>query len=105
MTASAQFSSAQFDAIGTTWHIDTELPLTAAEYAAVIARIETFDRQWSRFRRGSIVDRIRSGPGIFRMPDDAGPLLALYGKLHELTDGAMSPAVGNGPIPRDSRGP
>ncbi|HEY1134331.1 MAG TPA: FAD:protein FMN transferase [Nocardioides sp.] len=85
-----------FDAIGTRWRIATEAPLTPDVLRAVALRIDAFDRAWSRFRAGSVVDAVRASAGRHRLPDDAGPLLALYDRLHAATDGAMSPAVGDG---------
>lgn len=85
-----------FDAIGTSWRIVTAAPASAAVRRAVADRVDAFDRAWSRFRPDSVVAAVRSGAGRHRMPDDAGPLLDLYDRLHAATDGAMSPAVGDG---------
>ncbi|MDT9591967.1 FAD:protein FMN transferase [Nocardioides zeae] len=85
-----------FEAIGTRWRISTEVPLTSTVVRAVALRVDAFDRDWSRFRAGSVVDAVRAGAGRHRMPDDAGPLLDLYDRLHAATGGAMSPAVGDG---------
>lgn len=86
----------RFDAIGTVWRIDTPVELTADARAAVTARIERFDRDWSRFREDSLVSRIASTPGSARyaLPDDAPPLLDWYGRLYEATGGRVSPLVG-----------
>ncbi|MCU1441201.1 MAG: FAD:protein transferase [Rhodoglobus sp.] len=59
-----------------------------------MARIEVFDRTWSRFRHDSLVARIATTPGVWEFPDDAAPLFDLYRRLYEVTDGAMSPLVG-----------
>ncbi|HEY4226163.1 MAG TPA: FAD:protein FMN transferase [Pseudolysinimonas sp.] len=83
-----------FDAIGTTWRIDTAEPLPDAARRAVAARVERFDHDWSRFREDSLVTRIARHPGRHRLPDDAPALLALYRELYEATDGRVSPLVG-----------
>jgi thiamine biosynthesis lipoprotein len=62
--------------------------------AAIMARIEVFDRTWSRFRDDSLVARIATTPGVWEFPDDAPPLFDLYRRLYEATDGALSPLVG-----------
>ncbi|MDF9717145.1 FAD:protein FMN transferase [Nocardioides sp. ChNu-99] len=85
-----------FEAIGTRWQVDAAVPLTPAARRAVALRVDAFDRDWSRFRAGSVVDALRAGPGRHRLPDDADPLVRLYDALHAATDGAMSPAVGDG---------
>lgn len=93
-----------FDAIGVPWRIgvgsaDTPIgslggPLSAPDLAAVAARIEQFDRDWSRFRDDSLITRIARTPGTWRLPPDAAPLLAIYETLFALTDARMSPLVG-----------
>lgn len=93
-----------FDAIGVPWRIgvgsvETPIgslgsPLAPDDAAAVGARIEQFDRDWSRFRDDSLVARIAREPGSWRLPADAAPLLELYEHLHALTDARVSPLVG-----------
>ena len=85
-----------FEGIGTDWQLDTPRPLSAPERDCVLGLVDRFDRTWSRFRRGSIVDDLRTTAGRHRLPDDAAPLIDLYRVLYRLTDGAMSPAVGGG---------
>jgi len=84
-----------FDAIGTRWTIDTPEPLDDAVLAAVRARVDRFDRDWSRFRDDSWVAEVaRGGAGRYRLPDDAGPLLDAYDVAARCTDGAVHPLVG-----------
>ncbi|MEP6481394.1 MAG: FAD:protein FMN transferase [Rhodoglobus sp.] len=83
-----------FEAIGTGWQVDTTEPVPPVLRAEIAARIETFDRTWSRFRDDSLVSRIARQPGTWQFPDDAPPLFDIYRRLYEATDGAMSPLVG-----------
>ena len=83
-----------FEAIGSPWRIDTPAELTAEHRAAVTARIERFDRDWSRFREDSLVSLIAREPGRHRLPDDAPALLDWYRELYEGTGGHVSPLVG-----------
>jgi len=83
-----------FAAIGTAWSIETAEPVDDAVGAAIDRRIESFDRDWSRFREDSLVARIAREAGVYRLPPEAGPLLDLYRDLYEATDGAVSPLVG-----------
>ena len=92
--ASVRPASISFEAIGTSWQIDTDEPMDAATRAAVMARIDAFDRTYSRFRDDSLVGRIARTPGTVEFPDDAGDLFELYRRLYEATGGAVSPLVG-----------
>ncbi|MEV4422561.1 FAD:protein FMN transferase [Patulibacter sp. NPDC049589] len=82
-----------FEAIGTTWRIDAPVPLHAVA-PAVHALIDRYDRTWSRFRDDSLVAEISRSAGRYAMPPEAGALLGLYRRLHDLTGGAVSPLVG-----------
>jgi FAD:protein FMN transferase len=68
--------------------------LSDSQRAALLERVERFDRDWSRFREDSLVTRISREAGHHRLPDDAGPLLDWYGELYEATGGRVSPLVG-----------
>jgi thiamine biosynthesis lipoprotein len=61
---------------------------------AIAARIEAFDRTYSRFRDDSLVTRVASTAGAHPFPADAGALFDLYRRLYAVTDGAVSPLVG-----------
>ncbi|AYF97468.1 FAD:protein FMN transferase [Protaetiibacter intestinalis] len=84
----------RFDALGTPWRIDTEEPLPDEVRELVAARVERFDRDWSRYRDDSLVARIARHPGRHRLPADAAPLLGLYRELYAATRGRVSPLVG-----------
>jgi thiamine biosynthesis lipoprotein len=83
-----------FEAIGTAWQVDTREPLPADAQAAVLARIDDFDRTWSRFRADSTVSAISQDGGEWVLPDEAAALLSFYDELHAATDGAVNPLVG-----------
>jgi len=84
----------QFEAIGTTWQIDTARPLDAATREAVTDRIEEFDRVWSRFRPDSVISAIAAGVGEWDLPDEAEVLFRFYDELHDATGGAVNPLIG-----------
>jgi len=84
----------RFEAIGTSWRIDTRDPLPSSVVRAVDERIERFDRDWSRFRPDSLVTRIATTAGRHVLPTDAGPILAFYRDLYAATRGRVSPLVG-----------
>ena len=83
-----------FEAIGTAWQIDTREPLPSDVRAAVLARIEEFDLAWSRFRPDSLVTQMSERAGTWTLPDEASQLLGFYAELHDVSDGAVDPLVG-----------
>jgi thiamine biosynthesis lipoprotein len=86
-----------FEAIGTQWQIDlydkSDQHGTSC-LKAVADLIEEFDRTFSRFRPDSTVTQIATHPGTYDLGPDAPALLALYDKLYEVTDGAVTPLIG-----------
>ncbi|QHC59428.1 FAD:protein FMN transferase [Rathayibacter sp. VKM Ac-2760] len=85
----------RFDAIGTVWQIDTAAPLGPAVRARVDARIEAYDRTWSRFRDDSAVSLLRTETGEHVFPPEAEALFGLYDELFALTGGGVTPFVGD----------
>jgi FAD:protein FMN transferase len=86
----------KFDAIGTSWEIDTPRPLSVSLQREILRRIERFDVTYSRFRPDSVVAQIAAAVdgGSFQFPDDATALFDLYDTLHVATSGAVDPLVG-----------
>ncbi|WP_431071598.1 FAD:protein FMN transferase [Microbacterium phyllosphaerae] len=82
----------RFDAIGTTWEIETSNELGTDERQLVGAEIDRFDREWSRFRPDSAVTRVGRDGGSISSPD-AGPMLDAYLDLSRATTGAVNPLV------------
>ena len=91
---SARPHELRFEAIGTSWQLDSDTPIDKPLEASIAALVERFDRDWSRFRDDSLVSRIATAPGSWTLPAEAGPLFDVYRRLYEATDGAMSPLVG-----------
>jgi FAD:protein FMN transferase len=91
-----EMSGFAFDAIGTSWTIETPLPVAAPTRKRLLERIERFDGTYSRFRPDSLVSRIAASPegGCFTFPEDAITLFGLYDRLHASTEGAVDPLVG-----------
>lgn len=102
----------EFDAIGTHWTIDlfdALLPpsrgiegvqnLSGSEgvahlQALIQARIAEFDQTYSRFREDSLVSQIAKKAGVYAFPPDAAPLFALYEQVYHLTNGHVTPLIG-----------
>ncbi|MCT9137617.1 FAD:protein FMN transferase [Streptomyces violarus] len=85
-----------FDALGTRWQIETDVPLSRELRSHILHRIQCFDATYSRFRPDSLVSRIAAAPdgGRFEFPEDSLALFGLYDRLHAATDGAVDPLVG-----------
>lgn len=87
-----------FSALGTQWWIGVYEPLRAnilIHLKKIIAeRIELFDRTYSRFRPDSLVARIANKAGTYRMPPDGARLFAFYRRLYKLSNGLVTPLIG-----------
>lgn len=95
-TPTATGSTWAFDAIGTSWAIDTAAPVPPIARDAVAGVIERFDREWSRFRDDSLVSALADGRSAsVALPDDADAMLSLYDELDRATAGAVNPLIGD----------
>jgi len=95
-TPTATGSTWVFDAIGTSWAIETAHPLPSIARGAVSAVVERFDREWSRFRDDSLVSALAEGRAAsVPAPDDAHAMLSMYDELDAATAGAVNPLVGD----------
>ena len=97
-----------FEAIGTVWKIDLFEELSAERQAAllasIMARIEAFDRTYSRFRDDSTVmelSKLSRQPGcggdnpvVIGFPEDAARLFDVYRRLYDATGGTFTPLIG-----------
>ena len=87
----------QFEAIGTQWELDFELPSSKDHpqlLQQILERIEFFDATYSRFRPDSLVTAMSQTADTWQLPADAQPLLQLYQHLYDLTHGAFTPLIG-----------
>jgi len=88
----------RFEAIGTSWQIEIYEPTfdldVAVLRAAVKRKIGAFDRHYSRFRDDSLVAAMSRKAGRYKLPADAQPMVDLYQQLYEITNGALTPLIG-----------
>jgi len=84
-----------FEAIGTSWTVETDDPLSAEVRARVDRLIDAFDRSWSRFRDDSLVSQLAASAGSVPAPGDAAAMLDAYAELDAATSGAVNPLVGD----------
>ena len=91
-----QNKSLIFEAIGTQWQIDIESKHSIRPILTenIHQLIDTFDINYSRFRKDSWVWQLNQEAGSHTLPNDAKPLLDLYAILYKLTDGLVTPLIG-----------
>lgn len=85
----------EFEAIGTHWRVNYRFQgSTLAIEELVRGRVEEFDRNYSRFRRDSLVKEWAHKAGEYVLPGDASAMLAFYEKLYAATNGLVTPLIG-----------
>lgn len=83
----------QFEAIGTLWSIESTTAFSATVKTIIQNHIAEFDTTYSRFRDDSLVAKLRQ-PGTYMFPADVVELLHFYKLLYQVTDGSVTPLVG-----------
>lgn len=83
-----------FDGIGTRWEISTPRPIDGTLSARLLAVVERYDGDWSRFRPDSTITAMARAAGRYELPDEAAALGSLYRTLYDITAGAMTPLIG-----------
>lgn len=89
----------QFDAIGTRWKIHIKDSLLKERESFILdsigERIERYDKTYSRFRADSLVTRMSQKIGTFILPADSKELFSLYRKFYDITNGKVTPLIGD----------
>jgi thiamine biosynthesis lipoprotein len=92
-------ASFAFDAIGTKWRIDIRDNLSVEHEDSLLekicARISAYDRAYSRFRPDSIVTHASKEAGSYVLPQDSEELFSLYKKIYNITEGKVTPLIGD----------
>lgn len=87
-----------FQAIGTHWHIQIDEPIPNHTWVrlqrTIHDRIDSFDKAYSRFRADSLVTRMSRQASTYDLPDDGYKLLQFYEQLYKITDGLVTPLIG-----------
>jgi len=84
-----------FEAFGTQWVVETNTEIAEALKNSIQNRIEVFDKTYSRFRKDSLVSAIAQKAGKYVFPGDAERLVGLYEGLYKLTEGRVTPLIGD----------
>ena len=85
----------EFEALGTHWRVETIVQLSPDVIRLIKARIESFDKTYSRFRKDSLIYQISQQAGIYVFPEDGKVLFDFYKKMYEITSGKVTPLIGN----------
>lgn len=89
----------EFEAIGTHWNIAIHDEISDSKksdiFKLVQERIAVYDKHYSRFRDDSLVAEMSRQAGEYVLPDDAKPMFDLYEKLYRMTNGSVTPLIGN----------
>lgn len=87
-----------FQAIGTLWNIQVGDEVTDQDWVEamerVCVRIQAFDKAYSRFRADSLITRMSHRAGSYGLPPDGSALLSFYKKLYDVTEGRVTPLIG-----------
>ena len=95
--------SFKFGAIGTSWQIDIHDDISEEEgnliFEKIQKRIDAFDQHYSRFREDSLVMKMAQpkddvSARSYEMPEDFSLMWQLYEKLERITEGKMTPLIG-----------
>lgn len=88
----------EFEAIGTQWTIEVleDIGQTTVKKleSAILARIDQFDHHYSRFRADSLVTQMATKAGTYQLPADSPAMFNLYRQLYTLSEGAITPLIG-----------
>jgi len=85
----------RFEALGTYWEISSDRELLSYLCAAITNTVDSFDKTYSRFRSDSLVSNAALKGGAFSIPNEDEVLFEFYEKLYVLTDGKVTPLVGD----------
>jgi thiamine biosynthesis lipoprotein len=88
----------RFDAIGSKWTLEVRDEVSKDAWEALLlrvyARIQEFDKTYSRFRDDSLVHDMSLKAEKYDLPADGHELLKFYEKLYLATDGKVTPLIG-----------
>lgn len=83
-----------FTALGTEWTIESPQILSDTLRQSVVARLESYDKTYSRFRDDSIVSRMAKSAGVHTFPEDFSAMFGFYQVLYNITDRQVTPLIG-----------
>lgn len=84
----------EFEALGTAWDVTLPVPIPDDLRAEITHELNRIDRVWSRFRTDSTVAQMAAQAGRYPIAPTDQPMIDLYRELYELSDGKVTPLVG-----------
>lgn len=87
----------EFEAIGTKWVIDGKLEPGKDKnqiFEKISDLIAKFDKDYSRFRRDSLIFKMSQQAGKYLLPPSGQKMIEMYQKLYKVTDGKFTPLIG-----------
>ena len=88
----------EFQAIGTGWVIDIFDEISKEKSGQILKeisnRIAIFDKNYSRFRKDSLVTEMSLKTGTYKLPEDSEIMIDLYKKFYDVTEGQVTPLIG-----------
>lgn len=85
----------RFDALGTTWEVSSKDAISNDAKIRVTQELALFELTYSRFIGDSMVSVIARRPGAYTLPESADEIFTFYEELYELTEGKVTPLVGD----------
>jgi len=85
----------RFDALGTAWEIVSKHLISKQAMERIAHEISLFEHTYSRFINDSLVSTVARIPGTYTFPDSAEEIFAYYEELFKLTNGKVTPLVGD----------
>lgn len=86
--------SFSFAALGTSWEIVTDVPLSPRACETITKNLESFEAELSRFRSDSQVATMATQAGEYAFPENYADLFLFYKNLYSATAGKFTPLAG-----------
>lgn len=86
--------SYDFEALGTSWKIETDITLAPGTKKKIDERIKLFDTTYSRFKKESLVTRISNQADEFTFPSDGRRLFEVYRHFYDISGHKVTPLIG-----------
>ncbi len=85
----------QFEALGTHWEVASNKVISPSLQKYILDYIGDFDATYSRFRIDSLVYEMSQKSGGYKLPESGSVLFDFYDDLYKLTQGKVTPLVGD----------